>query len=321
MLEYFLFVIGIFLLIKGADYLVDGSCSLAKKLNVPTLVIGLTIVAFGTSMPELVVNIISAIKGSGEIAFGNIIGSNIANILLILGITGVIKNLKVQHSTTWKEIPFSLLASIVLLVFVNIFILDKIQINSLLRFEGIILLLFFLIFLYYVFILAKRNNGQMDDDKLEIKHLSSTKITLFILGGLVALYFGGKWTVEGAISIAKLFGLSEYLIGLTVVAVGTSLPELFTSIIAVKKGDVDLAVGNVIGSNIFNIFWILGVTSIILPISLPLFANIDLIILLGVTILLFSFMFIGKKHELERWQGALFVLLYITYICYLVIRS
>ncbi len=320
MLEYILFVLGIFLLIKGADYLVDGSSSLAKKFKVPTLVIGLTIVAFGTSMPELVVNVLAALSDSGDIAFGNVVGSNIANILLILGITASIGSIKVQHSTTWKEIPFSLLAAIVLLVFASTMFLDKLALSSILRFEGILLLLFFGIFLYYVFELAKRNKSQMEDDKLEIKKLSSMKILLYILGGLVALYFGGKWTVEGAVALARLIGMSEYFISLTIVAVGTSLPELITSIIAALKGDSDMAIGNVVGSNIFNIFWILGVSSLIAPIAIPAFAIIDLWVLLGTTFLLFLFIFIGKKHELERWQGIVFVLMYIIYIIYLIMR-
>jgi len=321
MLEYILFVIGIFLLIKGADYLVDGSSSLAKKFKVPTLVIGLTIVAFGTSMPELIVNILASLKGNGDIAFGNIVGSNIANILLILGITATIKLLKVQHSTTWKEIPFSLLAAIVLLVFASTMFLDKLAISSILRFEGIILLLFFAIFLYYVIELARRNKSQMKDDKLEIKKLSSLKIFLYILGGLVALYFGGKLVVEGAVALARLFGMSEYFISLTIVAVGTSLPELVTSIIAALKGDSDMAIGNVVGSNIFNIFWILGVSALIAPITIPTFAIIDLLVLLGTTFLLFLFMFIGRKHELERWQGMVFILMYVAYIVHLIMRS
>lgn len=321
MLEYILFVVGIFLLIKGADYLVDGSSSLAKKFKVPTLVIGLTIVAFGTSMPELIVNILASLKGNGDIAFGNIVGSNIANILLILGITATIKLLKVQHSTTWKEIPFSLLAAIVLLVFASTMFLDKLAISSILRFEGIILLLFFAIFLYYVIELARRNKSQMKDDKLEIKKLSSLKIFLYILGGLVALYFGGKLVVEGAVALARLFGMSEYFISLTIVAVGTSLPELVTSIIAALKGDSDMAIGNVVGSNIFNIFWILGVSALIAPITIPTFAIIDLLVLLGTTFLLFLFMFIGRKHELERWQGMVFILMYVAYIVHLIMRS
>lgn len=323
MIEYILLIIGIAFLIKGADYLVKGSSSLAKKLGVPTLIIGLTIVAFGTSMPELIVNIISAINGTGEVAFGNIIGSNMANILLILGATALITNLKIQHSTTWKEIPFSFLAVIVLFIFSNIFFLDKLNINSLLRIEGIILLLFFAIFLYYVFELAKRNKSQLEDKKIEIeieKH-SGLVIFLMILGGLIGLYFGGKWTVEGAVSIAQAFGLSQFLISATIVAIGTSLPELITSITAALKKDVDLAVGNIVGSNIFNIFWILGVTSVIRPIPFPSFINMDITILLFVTFLLFLFMFIGKKHELERWQGIVFLLIYVSYIIFIIMRG
>jgi len=321
MLEYILFVVGIFLLIKGADYLVNGSSSLAKKFKVPTLIIGLTVVAFGTSMPELVVNIIAALKGSGSIAFGNIVGSNIANILLILGITSTITRMKVKRSTIWKEIPFSFLAAIILFVFSSTAVLDRLVLNSIFRFEGILLLLFFAIFLYYIFESTKKSKTQMEDKKLEIKKLSTLKIFLYIFGGLIALYFGGKWTVEGAIVLARLIGMSEYFISLTIVSVGTSLPELITSIIAALKNDVDLAVGNVVGSNIFNIFLILGISSLITPILIPTFAVIDLVILLIITFFLFLFMFIGKKHELERWQGITFVLMYIVYIIYLVLRS
>jgi len=321
MLEYILFVVGIFLLIKGADYLIDGASSLAKKFRVPTLVIGLTIVAFGTSMPELVVNVIAALGGNGDIAFGNIVGSNISNILLILGATAIIMNLRVQHSTTWKEIPFSLLAAIILFLFVSSFTLNKLVSDSIFRFEGVILLLFLSIFIYYVVELARRNRSQMQDDKLEIKKLSYFKIIIYILGGFIALYFGGKWVVDGAIVLAKLFGMSEYFISLTIVAIGTSLPELVTSITAGLKGDMDMAIGNVIGSNIFNIFWILGISSIITPIKIPTFAIFDLAVLLGATILLFVFMFLGKKHELERWQGVIFVLFYVAYIIYLIIRG
>ncbi|MGV8152339.1 MAG: calcium/sodium antiporter [Candidatus Nanoarchaeia archaeon] len=321
MLEYILFIIGIFFLVKGADYLVSGSSSLAKKLKVPSLVIGLTIVAFGTSLPELVVNIISAIKGNGDIAFGNIVGSNIANILLILGISSIITHLKVQKSTTWKEIPFSLLAAFCLFVFAGVPLFDSLELNSIYRFEGIIFLLFFLIFLYYVFELARKNKKEMSDQKLEIKSMSYSKILVYILGGLVLLYFGGKWTVEGAIQLARLFGMSEYFISLTIVAVGTSLPELVTSIIAAVRKDADIAVGNVVGSNIFNIFLILGITTLIIPISIPLFAIIDLIFLLAITLLLFVFMFIGKKHEIDKWQGVLFLVLYALYIIHLIKRG
>jgi len=321
MIEYILFVMGIFLLIKGADYLVDGASSLAKRLGVPTLVIGLTIVAFGTSMPELVVNLLAAINGSGEIAFGNIVGSSMANILLILGIAATITTLKLQRSTIWKEIPFSFLAVLLLLLFSNIFIFDNLKINSLLRTEGIILLLFFVFFIYYVFGLIKKSKGNLEDKKIELKKYPYSKIIFMIIGGLVSLYFGGKWTVDGAVFIARTFGLSEFLISATIIAIGTSLPELFTTISAARKKDIDLAVGNIIGSNIFNIFWILGITSIIKPIPFPAFVTLDLVILLFVTFLLFMFMFVGKKHELDRWQGILFLILYLSYLAFLIIRG
>ncbi len=321
MIEYFYLIAGIICLIKGADFLVDGSSSLAKKLGIPTLIIGLTVVAFGTSMPELVVNVISSIQGTGDVAFGNILGSNMANILLILGITALITKLKIQHSTTYKEIPFSLLAVIMLFIFSSIFLFNKTIINSLLRIEGMILLLFFFIYLYYVFKLTKKNKSDLTDGKIEIKKHSRLVIFLMILGGLIGLYFGGKWTVDGAVIIARSFGLSEFLISSTVIAIGTSLPELITSITAALKKDVDLAVGNIVGSNIFNILWVLGLTATIKPIPFPIFAFFDIAVLLFVTLLLFLFMFIGRKHELERWQGATFVMLYISYIVFLIIRG
>ncbi len=321
MLEVILFVIGIGLLIKSADFLVEGSSSFAKKLGVPTLMIGLTIVAFGTSMPELIVNIIAAIKGSTEVAFGNIIGSNIANILLVLGITAIICPIKIQHSTVWKEIPFALLAVIVLFVVSNYLLIDNINITSLTKVSGIVMLMFFGIFIYYAIELAKRNKSQLKDKKMTITKHKNHIIVLMILGGLVGLYFGGKWVVEGAIFIAQQLGLSEFLISATVIAIGTSLPELMTGITAARKKDTDLAVGSSVGSNIFNIFWILGITAIIAPVVIPSFINIDIIILMAVTFLLFIFLFIGKRHELERWQGFAFIALYIAYLVFIGIRG
>ncbi len=323
MIEYILFVVGIVLLLKGADWLVEGSSSLAKKLRVPTLIIGLTVVAFGTSMPELVVNLIAAIKGEGAIAFGNIIGSNIANLLLILGITAIITQVKVNHSTTWREIPFSLLAAVVLFIFATNAIpaSGRFGAEYISRIEGIVLLGLFGVFLYYVLKKSRQSRANLIDTKIEIERLSKKKIFFYIAFGMIALYFGGQWTVNGAVALARLMGMSEYFISLTIIAIGTSLPELITSIMAAIKKDVDLAVGNVIGSNIFNILWVLGATSIIRPIAVPGLAIIDLYVLLGATCLLFMFMFIGKKHELDRWQGIIFVLLYALYILYVIFRG
>jgi cation:H+ antiporter len=326
MIEILFLIVGIALLIKGADFLVDGSSSLAKKYGIPSLVIGLTIVAFGTSLPELVVNILAAIKGSGEIAFGNIIGSNIANILLILGISAIVMNIRAEHSTIWKEIPFSILGAIILYIFAKIFWIDGIELNKLYRFEAIILLLFFIIFLYYIYEMM-RNKKNVNEPNLtkeineEIHKHSNLKISLMIIGGLIALYFGGEWTVKGAVFIAQKFGLSEYLISATIIAVGTSLPELVTSIIAALKKESDIAIGNIVGSNIFNIFFILGITGLISPIAIPSFIATDILILIVISIIFFLFFFVGKRQELKRWQGICFILMYISYIVFLIFRG
>ena len=321
MIEYIYFILGIIFLLKGADFLVDGSSSLGKRLGISSLVIGLTIVAFGTSMPELVVNVLAALKGATEIAFGNIIGSNISNILLVLGITAIIANIKVERATTWKQMPFALLAVVVLFIISNKYIITGSEVFSLNRVDGLILLAFFSIFIYYVIDLAMKSKSKAVKKELKFDKRSYSNITFLIVLGLIGLYFGGKWTVDGAVYIASQLGLSQFLISATVVAIGTSLPELMTSVVAATKGKVDLAVGNIIGSNIFNIFWILGLTSLISPIFIPSFINIDIIILLLVTLVLFFAMFVGKRHQLDRWQGWAFVLFYIIYIAFLIWRG
>ena len=321
MIEYILFIVGFGLLIKGADCLVEGSSSLAKKFGVPSLVVGLTVVAFGTSMPELIVSIFSAFEGVTDVAIGNIVGSNVANILLILGLTALIYPLKVHHSTVWKEIPFSLLAVIILFIVANDLMIDKLSFSSLTRIDGILMLCFFAIFLYYVFEMAKDKRSKLRDRKLEIMEYKSHKIFLMLFFGVIGLFLGGKWVVDGAILIARQAGMSEFLVSATIIAIGTSLPELVTSLTAAIKKDVDLAVGGVVGSNIFNTFWILGITSVISPIVLPAFINFDIIFLILITLALFLFMFIGKKHEMNRWQGILFIILYIAYITFIVMRG
>jgi len=309
------------LLVKGADFLVDGASSLAKRLRVSTLVIGLTIVAFGTSMPELIVNILAAVKGTGDVAFGNIIGSNLANILLILGVSALVADLKVHRSTTWKEIPFSLLAAFVLLVFAGVPILDKLSLQNLVRSQGIILVLFFLIFLYYAFELARQKKNEIQTESIVVPQRSPLSIVLFIIAGLAALYLGGQWVVDGAVAIARALRLSEFLISVTIIAVGTSLPELVTSVKAARKNDTDLAVGNVVGSNIFNIFWILGVTAIIRPIAFPPSAIVDILVLAAATILLFASVFFGKKHTIGRAEGICFLVAYAAYLVFVIFRG
>jgi len=316
MLEYVMLVAGLALLVKGADFLVDGSSSLAKKVGVSTLVIGLTIVAFGTSMPELVVNIAAALQGADDISIGNIIGSSIANILLILGISAVIFNLKVQQSTIWREIPLALLAALALLASYAKIYTDSVA-PVLLRSEGILFLLFFVIFLIYVLTLAKNSKANNE----AIKTFSNARTAVMIIGGLMALFVGGRWTVEGAIYVARAAGLSDYFISATIVAVGTSLPELVTSIVAAFKKNFDLSIGNIVGSNIFNIFFILGITALISPVQFIASAGADLILLVFSTALLFAFMLIGRKHELQRWQGVVFLMCYAGYVYMLVIRG
>jgi cation:H+ antiporter len=317
-LSIFLVLVGLGILIVGGESLVRGASSIAKRLKVAPIVIGLTIVAFGTSAPELAVNLFSAFQGSVDIAVGNVIGSNIANILLILGISALIRTIRVQKNTTWKEIPLALLAVLLVFVMANDRLFDGASANVLTRTDGLALMGIFAIFMYYTFGIAKASG---DADKDEVKMYSTLISILLIIGGLIGLVFGGKLLVDNAIVLAQLAGMSQALIGLTIVAVGTSLPELVTSIIAVRHGHDDLAVGNIVGSNIFNILWILGLTSTILPLPISDAVQADILVNVGATILLFLFMFIGTKHRLNRWQGVMFVLMYVGYVGYLVMRG
>lgn len=320
MLTYVLFVIGFVLLIKGADWLVSGASSVAQRLGVSALVIGLTIVAFGTSAPELVVNLVASLQGSTGIAIGNIVGSNIANILLILGVAACIYPLAVQRGTVWKEIPFALLAVVLVCLMANDVWFDAAPVSILSRADGLVLLSFFIIFLYYVFGLAKQSANTDEADE-SIEQLSWLKSTGMIVGGLTGLVIGGKWIVDGAVSFASNLGVSEALIGLTIVAVGTSLPELATSAVAAYRKNVDIAVGNIVGSNIFNIFWILGLSATINPLPFASALNLDLLVAVGATLLLFLVLFVGQKHTIERWQGVLMVALYVSYLAYLILRG
>jgi cation:H+ antiporter len=319
---YFLFVLGFFVLIKGADLLVNGASSIAKKFKINDLVIGLTIVAFGTSAPELFVNISASLSGSSEIAVGNILGSNIANILLILGVSASIKTLQVSSSTVWKEIPFSLLAVIALGFLANDRLIDGAPLSQLSRIDGLIFICFFGIFIYYIIEISKKSkNNAISEDVSSIKPLPVYKSILFIILGLLGLVFGGDWIVNGAVKIAENAGVSKSLIGLTIVAVGTSLPEMATSVVAVYRGKNDIAIGNVVGSNIFNVFWILGISSIIKPLPFQPSCNVDIMVAILSSFLLFIFLFIGQRHNIQRWQGVMFLLIYVLYVVYLVLTD
>lgn len=315
MMIYILFILGFYLLIKGADLLVDGSSSIARKFNISSIVIGLTIVSFGTSAPEFIVNIFASAQGNTELAIGNIIGSNIANILLILGVSAIIYPLVTKRNTVWKEIPFSLLGALLLAVLVNDARIDGGLFSGLTRIDGIVLLSFFVIFLYYSFGISKATGDIHDEETVELTYKKSF---LFVFAGLVGLGLGGKWIVDGAVAIAESFDVSQAVIGLTVVAIGTSLPELATSAIAAYKKQTDIAIGNVVGSNIFNIFWILGFSALIRPLPFSPSSDLDIGMVILSSAILFIIMFVGKKQTVEKWQGVLMVLLYVAYIVYLV---
>lgn len=316
-IPYALFVVGFIALLKGADLLVDGASSIAKKFNISTLVIGLTIIAFGTSAPELLVNILAVLKGSPDLAIGNAIGSNISNILLILGIAGLIYPLKIGRGTVWKEVPFALLAVVILFVIANDALIDG-GTSVISRIDGIVLLGFFAIFLYYTYGISKVKGKE---DTTGIKELSVTRSVVFLILGFIGLGFGSQWVVNGATHIATQFGLSESMIGLTIVAIGTSLPELAASGMAAYKKQSDMAIGNIVGSNIFNTLLVLGTTSVVAPLSFSTHMNIDIGICFIATVLLFLAVFVGKKHKIERWQSAIFLSLYTGYIVYLVMRG
>lgn len=316
MITYILFVLGFFILIKGADLLIDGSASVAKRLKISNIVIGLTIVAFGTSAPEFIVNIIASTKGNTDIAIGNILGSNIANILLILGVAAMIYPLATKKNTVWKEIPLALLAAILVGVLANDIRIDNDIYSGLTRIDGIVLLSFFIIFLYYTFGISAVT-GSVDEAN-GIKHLSYAKASIFIAGGLLGLGLGGKWIVDGAVKIAEYFDVSQSLIALTIISIGTSLPELATSAIAAYKKHTDIAIANVVGSNIFNLFWVLGLSSFIRPLPFNTSSDLDIGMTIVASVVLFFAMFVGKKHTIQRWQGLLMFLLYVAYIVFLV---
>lgn len=313
--QFLLIFLGFVLLVKGADYLVEGASSFAKKHNVSELVIGLTIVSFGTSAPELVVNLLASINGHDQISISNIVGSNMFNTLMIFGVCGMIVPLSIKRKTVWKEIPFLLLATLSVFGFAALNVLG--QKGHISRFEGIFLLAMMGGFLYYLTKYAK--DDSFADDIADI--MPTWKITVLVLGGLAALMLGGELVVSNAVKLAKAFGVSEKLVGLTIVALGTSLPEFVTSVIAVSKKSTDIAVGNVIGSNVFNLLLVLGTSSVISPIAYDPKLNIDLLILSATTVLLFISMFTFKKHKLDRWESILFVLLYVGYTGYILNRG
>jgi cation:H+ antiporter len=315
-ITFLLLLLGLALLLKGGDWLVDGASTLARKYRISELAIGLTIVAFGTSAPELVVNVLASVGGHADIAFGNVIGSNNFNLFLILVISGLIAPVVVSAGTVWKEIPMSLVAAVVLLLLANDQLYGQ-ETMVLSRIDGIILLALFALFLFYI---SRNMRAETPKAGNEQTPPSSVKTVIFITAGLGGLIVGGRLVVDSAIEIARYFQWSEKIIGLTIVAAGTSLPELVTSLVAIKKKSNDIAVGNILGSNIFNIFLILGISSTIRPMPFSTVFNIDITILLAGTVFLFIAMFTGVRKKLDRWEAGLMVAFFVGYMVYLTMK-
>ncbi len=314
MLSIIYLIGGLVVIILSANGLVSGASSLAKRFKIPDLVIGLTIVAIGTSAPELAISIISAINGNTDIAVGNILGSNIGNILLILGAAALIHPLTVQKNTQYKEIPLAVLAVALIGIMGNDVFFDNAPKNMLTRIDGLILLCFFIIFMYYTFQITTKD----DVSDQTIKQQPLWKSELLIVLGVAGLYFGGKYFVEGAIVIARILGMSDAVIGLTIVAIGTSLPELATSIVAAFQKKSDIAIGNVVGSNIINVFLILGITATIRPLPLHPLANLDIGVAIAAALLLFLTTFVIGKREIKRIEGAFFIAFYVAYLVFII---
>ena len=315
LLNYVILIVGFVLLIKGADYFVDGSSSLAKRFHIPSIVIGLTIVAFGTSAPEAAVSISAAINKSNGIVIGNVVGSNIFNLLMVVGFCAVIKPFTVKKDIMKSEFPQSIYAGLLLLL-MSLDTLFNNRANVIDRTEGIILLVFIVIFVINQVSNALKARSEYDGEEYEL--LPPVKTALFILGGIAAVIIGGDMVVKSASGIARSFGVSDHLIGLTIVAIGTSLPELVTSIIAAKKGESELALGNVIGSNIFNIFFILGMSAAVSPIIIGSQTFYDIAIFLAVSIV--AYILTRISMSAKRWHGILYILMYIAFTGYILIR-
>lgn len=323
MITYLLFFAGFALLIYGAKFLVDGAASIAQKHGISNIVIGLTIVALGTSAPELVVNLIASFAGADDVAMGNILGSNNSNILLILGISALIYPVAVNVNHKWRrisfalEIPIAILAAIIIGILANDNLIRHIDTSQIDRLNGIILIGFFLLFMFYAF----RYGNDGEEQEVRVQSYPLWKSLVMIPIGIGGLALGGKWIVDGAVQIASMLGMSEALISLTIVAVGTSLPELATCVVAAYKKNAGIVIGNIVGSNIFNIFFVVGISAVIQPLKFNPAMNFDILVGIFSTVLLFVFLFFPRKNILERWQGGVLFLLYLGYISALVLSE
>lgn len=309
LLQIVLLVVGFVMLIKGADWFVDGAASLASKFGIPQLVIGLTIVAMGTSAPEAAVSISAALRDNAGITIGNVVGSNILNVLIILGLASVIIPISVKKSTVKYEIPFTILITVVLAV---LGLMD----NEVSRLEGVILWMLFIVYLVYLFFMTKKGEAEVEENDSKLDKVWKMLMFIVIGGGLII--WGSDVTVDAATNIAQYFGMSDQLIGLTIVALGTSLPELITSVTAAKKGNADIAIGNIVGSNIFNILFVVGTTALITPVVYAQSFLVDSIVAVATMVLLWVLV-INKDRKLKRWGGVILLLGYVAYFVYLML--
>lgn len=317
-MEYLILILGFFLLIKGADFFVDGASALSSIARIPPLLIGLTVVAFGTSAPEAAVSFTAALKGSNDIVIGNVIGSNIFNLLIAIGISAIIRNITVKKNTIIKEFPLAIYATVLMFILSADNLIDGFKVNVISRSDGIILLLGFVLFIAYLVELAFLSKEE-ESSIFDLKTIPISRSIVFLILGLSMIVFGGNFVVKSATVIASFWGMSDALISITIVAIGTSLPELVTSATAAFKGQSDIAVGNIIGSGLFNILFILGFSAVISPITVSSKLFFDFIFLLFITLISYYFSYTNK--EINRSEGIILVLLYVGYMIYIIIRN
>jgi cation:H+ antiporter len=318
MMDSLLLLLGLAALIKGADLLVTGATVLANRFGISPLMIGLTVVSFGTSMPELLVSLTSGLQHNPDFAIANIIGSNIANVLLVLGVAAIIRPLPVHNSTVVSEIPFSLTAAILLGFLANAHLFSHQSELSISQLDGAILLFFFMLFMLYVYQSSDTNESPV---RTASPKGTKTRATISMLIGVLGLYLGGQWVVDGAVGLASSWGINDALIGLTIVAIGTSSPELVASAVSAYKGQTDIAVGNVVGSNIFNVLWVLGLTSSIVELPFEVVSNTDLLVVIGSSALIILALVTSRKRTVTRAHGVIFVGFYAAYLVYVIQRG
>lgn len=317
-MKYVLLAVGLIFLVKGADLFVTGASSVARRFHIPSLVIGLTIVAFGTSAPEVAVSVTSALNGQSDITMGNIIGSNMFNLLVVVGMAAWILPFKVKETIIAKEFPFMLLSCIAVLILAFDLLLGNGTVNVINRTDGLVLLMLFAIFLYYLLSVALK--AQKENQKEEVMiSIGLTKSIVYLVVGIVAIVLGGNLAVDAATEIALAWGMSETMVGLTIIAAGTSLPELMTSVVAAKKGESDIALGNVIGSNIFNVFFIMGISAVITPVSVSAAVAFDAVLLTVITLIAFIFALTDRKFS--KGEGIVLFLLYVAYMIFVIWRN